>query len=94
MTTSSARSWATRKRASTCRFVGTLFIYIFCCNSFGLVFLGKAPTANLSFNLGMAVLVFLYVHITGISRSPLGYLKHYPGALPTIKELGWAWATS
>lgn len=69
-------------------FVGTLFIYILCCNSFGLVFLGKAPTANLSFNLGMAVLVFLYVHFTGISRSPLGYLKHYPGTLPTIKELG------
>jgi F-type H+-transporting ATPase subunit a len=69
-------------------FVGTLFIYIFCCNSFGLVFLGKAPTANLSFNLGMAFLVFLYVHITGISRSPVGYLKHYPGTLPTIKELG------
>jgi len=69
-------------------FVGTLFIYILCCNCFGLVFLGKAPTANLSFNLGMAVLVFFYVHFTGISRSPLGYLKHYPGTLPTVKELG------
>lgn len=69
-------------------FVGTLFIYILCCNMFGLVFLGKAPTANLSFNLGMASLVFLYVHVTGISRSPLGYLKHYPGVLPTVKELG------
>lgn len=69
-------------------FVGTLFLYIFCCNMLGLVWLGKAPTANLSFNLGMALLVFLYVHITGISRSPLGYLKHYPGTLPTVKELG------
>lgn len=69
-------------------FVGTLFIYIFCCNTLGLVFLGKAPTANLSFNAGMAVLVFLYVHFTGISRGPLGYLKHFPGELPTVKELG------
>jgi len=69
-------------------FVGTLFVYILCCNMFGLIWLGKAPTANLSFNMGMALLVFLYVHFTGISRSPLGYLKHYPGALPTIKELG------
>jgi F-type H+-transporting ATPase subunit a len=69
-------------------FIGTLFIYIFCCNSLGLVFLGKAPTANLSFNLGMAVLVFLYVHITGISRNALGYLKHYPGELPSVAELG------
>lgn len=69
-------------------FVGTLFIYILICNSLGLVFLGKAPTANLSFNLGMSVLVFLYVHFTGISRNALGYLKHYPGELPSVKELG------
>lgn len=68
--------------------VGTLFIYILCCNTLGLVFLGKAPTANLSFNVGMALVVFLYVHITGLSRSPLGYLRHYPGELPTMKELG------
>jgi len=68
--------------------VGTLFIYILCCNTFGLVFLGKAPTANLSFNFGMALLVFCYVHVNGLSRSPLGYLKHYPGTLPTVKELG------
>lgn len=69
-------------------FVGTLFIYILAMNCFGLVFLGKSPTSNLSFNLGMATVVFFYVHITGISRSPVGYLKHYPGSLPTIKELG------
>jgi F-type H+-transporting ATPase subunit a len=69
-------------------FVGTLFIYILVCNSLGLVFLGKAPTANLSFNLGMSILVFLYVHFTGISRNVLGYLKHYPGDLPTVQDLG------
>jgi F-type H+-transporting ATPase subunit a len=69
-------------------FVGTLFIYIFVCNTMGLVFLGRAPTANLSFNAGMALLVFLYVHVYCISRSPLGYLKHYPGALPDAKSLG------
>lgn len=69
-------------------FVGTLFIYIIVCNTLGLIFLGKAPTANLSFNLGMSILVFLYVHFTGISRNALGYLKHYPGELPSVKELG------
>lgn len=69
-------------------FVGTLFIYIFVCNTMGLIFLGKAPTANLSFNAGMAVLVFAYVHWTGLSRSPKGYLAHFPGHLPTVKELG------
>ena len=69
-------------------FIGTLFIYILVCNCLGLVWLGKAPTANLSFNLGMAVLVFFYVHFTGMSRNFGGYLKHYPGDLPSVKELG------
>lgn len=69
-------------------FVGTLFIYILCCNNLGLVFLGKAPTANLSFNLGMAILVFGYVHGSAILKNPLGWLAHFPGALPTAKELG------
>lgn len=69
-------------------FIGTLFIYILVCNCMGLVWLGKAPTANLSFNLGMSVLVFFYVHYTGISRNFGGYLKHYPGDLPSVKELG------
>jgi F-type H+-transporting ATPase subunit a len=69
-------------------FIGTLFIYIFVLNTFGLIWLGKAPTANLSFNMGLALLVFLYVHFTGISRGAVGYLKHYPGDLPSIKELG------
>ncbi len=69
-------------------FIGTLFIYILCCNLFGLVFMGHASTSNLSFNLGMAVLVFFYVHGSSIAKSPMGYLAHYPGALPSAKELG------
>jgi F-type H+-transporting ATPase subunit a len=69
-------------------FLGTLFIYIFVCNTMGLIWLGKAPTANLSFNAGMALLVFLYVHVTCITRSPVGYLAHFPGTLPSIKEIG------
>jgi F-type H+-transporting ATPase subunit a len=69
-------------------FLGTLFIYIFVCNTMGLIWLGKAPTANLSFNAGLALLVFLYVHVTCISRSPVGYLAHFPGQLPSIKEIG------
>jgi F-type H+-transporting ATPase subunit a len=68
--------------------VGALFIYILVLNSMGLLFLGKAPTANLSFNMGMAVIVFLYVHIFAIRKSPMGYLAHYPGNYPSVKELG------
>src|SRR5439155_20775294 len=69
-------------------FIGTLFIYIFVCNTMGLIWLGRAPTANLSFNAGMALIVFLYVHIYCISRGPVGYLKHFPGDLPSVKEMG------
>lgn len=73
--------------------VGTLFIYILVCNTMGLIFLGKAPTANLSFNLAMALVVFLYVHGSAIMQSPLGWLKHFPGTLPTAKELGMGGAS-
>ncbi|MEZ5337662.1 MAG: F0F1 ATP synthase subunit A [bacterium] len=68
--------------------IGTLFIYILCCNTFGLLWLGKAPTANLSFNLAMAAIVFLYVHGTAIMKSPAGWLAHFPGSLPSPKEMG------
>jgi F-type H+-transporting ATPase subunit a len=68
--------------------VGTLFIYILTLNSMGLIFLGKAPTANLSFNLGIALCVFVYVHAFAIKKSPAGYLAHYPGNYPSMKELG------
>lgn len=68
--------------------IGTLFIYILVCNCLGLIFLGKAPTANLSFNLAMALIVFFYVHGSAIMQSPLGWLKHFPGELATVKEMG------
>jgi F-type H+-transporting ATPase subunit a len=68
--------------------IGTLFIYILVCNCLGLIFLGKAPTANLSFNMAMALVVFLYVHGSAIVQSPLGWLKHFPGELATVKEMG------
>lgn len=68
--------------------IGTLFIYILVCNCLGLLFLGKAPTANLSFNLAMAFVVFLYVHGSAILQSPLGWIKHFPGEIASPKEMG------
>ena len=68
--------------------IGTLFIYIFACNNIGLLWLGKAPTANLSFNLAMSLVVFGYVHWVSASKSFTGYLKHFPGDYPNPKTLG------
>lgn len=68
--------------------IGTLFIYIFACNNIGLLWLGKAPTANLSFNLAMSLVVFLYVHWVSASKSFIGYIKHFPGNYPDPKTLG------
>ena len=70
--------------------IGTLFIYILVCNCLGLLFLGKAPTANLSFNLAMAFVVFIYVHGTAIMTRPflIGWLRHFPGELASPKEMG------
>lgn len=68
--------------------IGTLFIYIFACNNIGLLWLGKAPTANLSFNLAMSLVVFLYVHWVSASKSFVGYIKHFPGNYPDPKTLG------
>jgi F-type H+-transporting ATPase subunit a len=70
-------------------FIGTLFIYILCMNIFGLIPLMKSPTSVWGINAAMALCVFGYVQIVGITRNGiLGYLKHFLGVLPSIKEMG------
>lgn len=69
--------------------VGTLFIYILCMNLFGLIPLMKSPTSVWGVNVAMALCVFFYVQWTGIVRNGvLGYLKHFLGELPSLKEMG------
>ncbi|MCD6119147.1 F0F1 ATP synthase subunit A [bacterium] len=57
--------------------VGTLFIYILCMNLNGMVPGGFAPSSSLGMNLGMAVIVFLYVIYVGISRNGLWKWFHH-----------------
>ncbi len=60
--------------------VGTLFIYIFCLNIFGLIPLMKSPTSVWGINLAMAISVFFYVQWTAIVRNGLwGYFRHLVG---------------
>jgi F-type H+-transporting ATPase subunit a len=69
--------------------IGTLFVYILSMNIFGLIPLMKSPTSVWGINVAMALSVFFYVQWTGITRNGiLGYLKHFVGELPSIKEMG------
>jgi len=60
--------------------VGTLFIYIFCMNVFGLIPLMKSPTSVWGVNAAMAICVFLYVQFTAVVRNGVwGYVRHLVG---------------
>lgn len=70
--------------------VGTLFIYIIFMNLAGLVPFFKSPTSAWGINLAMALVVFFYVQVVGITRNGVGgYLRHFLGELPSFKELGF-----
>ena len=61
-------------------FVGTLFIYIFLMNSWGMIPVMKSPTANLSTTLALALLAIGYVQLQAIRTIGLwGYMKHFLG---------------
>jgi F-type H+-transporting ATPase subunit a len=70
-------------------FLGSLFIYIFAMNLFGIVPLMKSPTSNLNVTLALALTVFVYVQYSAIKESgPLGYLDHLAGSPRTA--IDWA----
>ena len=61
-------------------FLGTIFIYIFCMNMFGLIPGMKSPTSNLNTTVSLAICVFFYVQYTGMrSLGIAGYLAHMAG---------------
>jgi len=69
-------------------FLGTLFLYIWFMNLSGLVPLLKAPTSLFETTLGLAAVVFLYVHATGFRKLGAGgYLFHLVGAPRDV--MGW-----
>ncbi len=62
-------------------FIGTLFVYIFCMNLFGLIPGMFSPTSKLNTTLALAICVFLYVQYTGMRNfGILGYLHHLAGS--------------
>ncbi len=70
-------------------FLGSLFIYIFAMNLFGMIPLMESPTSNLNVTLALALTVFVYVQYSAIKESgPLGYLDHLAGSPRTV--IDWA----
>ncbi len=69
-------------------FVGTLFLYIFCQNLFGLIPGMKSSTSNLNTTVGLAITVFGYVQWTGLRENGiLGYIDHLMGSPRDL--VGW-----
>lgn len=69
-------------------FIGTLFFFIYLSNIIGLVPGLHSPSANLSTNLALGVIVFLYVQYLGIRNNGLlGYLGHFAGPMPAVAPL-------
>jgi F-type H+-transporting ATPase subunit a len=68
-------------------FIGTLFIYIFCMNLFGLVPGMFSSTSKLNTTLALAICVFLYVQFTGLRNFGIfGYLHHLAGSPKSTVE--------
>jgi F-type H+-transporting ATPase subunit a len=68
-------------------FLGTLFIYIFTMNIFGLFPGMFSSTSKLNTTLALAICVFFYVQIEGIrNMGILGYIYHYAGSPKSAVE--------
>ena len=68
-------------------FLGTLFVYIFTMNIFGLLPGMFSATSKLNTTLALAICVFLYVQIEGIrDMGILGYLHHFAGSPKSVVE--------
>jgi F-type H+-transporting ATPase subunit a len=61
-------------------FVAAIFIYLAVLNSFGLIPGFSMPTDSVTFNLGIALVVFVLYNFWGIKEvGVMGYLKHLCG---------------
>ena len=70
-------------------FLGTLFVYIYVMNVFGLIPFMHSPTSNLNITVAMALTVFVYVQFTAFKElGLLGWLDHMAGSPRDV--VGWA----
>jgi F-type H+-transporting ATPase subunit a len=69
-------------------FLGTLFLYIFAMNLFGLIPFMHSPTSSLNVTVALALTVFIYVQYTGFRELGLmGWVDHMLGSPRDVT--GW-----
>jgi len=59
--------------------IGSLFVFIFVSNVFGLIPGFLPPTSNLNTTMALGAFVFVYYNFVGLKVNGLGYLKHFFG---------------
>jgi F-type H+-transporting ATPase subunit a len=70
-------------------FLGTLFLYIFAMNLFGIIPMMESPTSNLNVTVALALTVFVYVQFTAMKElGILGWLDHLAGNPRSAIEWG------
>ncbi len=68
--------------------IGTLGVFIFVANLFGLFFFLQPPTGVLSTTVALALIAFVYFNAQGIRENGvLGYLKHFMGPVLWLAPL-------
>jgi F-type H+-transporting ATPase subunit a len=71
--------------------LGSLFVYIFAMNLFGILPLMDSPTSNLNVTFALGLTVFVYVQFVGIrSLGIIGYVDHLLGQPRNVT--GWVLA--
>lgn len=60
-------------------YLATAFVYIFCCNVFGIIPGMISPTASLNMTVALALTTFCLVQYAGFQAHGWGYLKHFLG---------------
>lgn len=72
-------------------FVGTLFVFIFINNFFGIIPLLKSPTAHFWTTIGLGLCTFMYVNYHGLKAGGLWHYFHHLCGAPQ-DTLGWWFA--
>lgn len=68
--------------------IGTLFVYILCCDLIGAVPGFIPPTSNINTNAACAICVFLYYNYAGIREQGfINYFKHMTGPIIWLAPL-------
>lgn len=68
--------------------LGSLFLYIFCCNLLSVIPGFLPPTDNINTNIPCAVIVFVYYNAMGFKEHGFaGYLRHFAGPIIWLAPL-------